>query len=341
MVFVIFSFMGTEVIAVTAGKPRIRYCRAARDALDGRAADPVLPGRDHGAGRHRPWTAIQPGRHHASPFVRVFRLIASPPPRTCQSVVITAAASSMNCNLYLTSRMMFSSRAVAMHQPTRPAHSPRRSPQRSPRLGRRSRRRPAVSLSFPRALCLSLWDLALRRPVRVAHDLHHAPVLPPRWESLGRPALPVRMIGTPIPRGSASSRSSVSWSRRGGRGDAGHARAGLPWLAALTIAYLVVARRALGSPERRAHRANASAIPTTGSRERCRWLSHEHVGPRPVGDGCRLSSRCGRSFRIDPGIVFGLVTVYVALEVGLNFSASIPIASSVSRSSSGWGEARC
>ena len=38
MVFVIFSFMGTEVIAVTAGEAKDPSdCRTARDAPDGRA----------------------------------------------------------------------------------------------------------------------------------------------------------------------------------------------------------------------------------------------------------------------------------------------------------------
>ena len=57
-----------------------------------------------------PWTAIQPGADiTASPFVRAFRLIGVPAAaHVVNVVVITAAASSMNCNLYLTSRMMFS-----------------------------------------------------------------------------------------------------------------------------------------------------------------------------------------------------------------------------------------
>ena len=57
-----------------------------------------------------PWIQIQPGSGiSASPFVRVFELIGIPAAaHIVNFVVITAAASSMNCNLYLLSRMMFS-----------------------------------------------------------------------------------------------------------------------------------------------------------------------------------------------------------------------------------------
>jgi L-asparagine transporter-like permease len=57
-----------------------------------------------------PWTQIQPGAGvTASPFVRAFQLVGIPAAaHIVNFVVITAAASSMNCNLYLVSRMMFS-----------------------------------------------------------------------------------------------------------------------------------------------------------------------------------------------------------------------------------------
>ena len=57
-----------------------------------------------------PWNQIQPGADvTASPFVKVFQLIGVPAAaHVVNFVVITAAASSMNCNLYLCSRMMFS-----------------------------------------------------------------------------------------------------------------------------------------------------------------------------------------------------------------------------------------
>lgn len=111
IVFVIFSYIGTEVIAVTAGEaknpeaalPRAVRKMAARSILFYLGAVLVLI-------TLVPWTQIQPGAAViASPFVRVFELIGIPAAaHIVNFVVITAAASSMNCNLYLVSRMMFS-----------------------------------------------------------------------------------------------------------------------------------------------------------------------------------------------------------------------------------------
>jgi AAT family amino acid transporter len=111
IVFVIFSYIGTEVIAVTAGEaknpetalPRAIRAMAARLIIFYLAAVFVLI-------TIVPWTQIQPGADvTASPFVRVFELVGIPAAaHIINFVVITAAASSMNCNLYLVSRMMFS-----------------------------------------------------------------------------------------------------------------------------------------------------------------------------------------------------------------------------------------
>ncbi len=111
IVFVIFSYVGTEIVAVTAGEaknPEVALPRAVR-AMTVRlilfylAAIFVLV-------TIVPWTQIQPGSGvTASPFVRVFQLIGIPAAaHIVNFVVITAAASSMNCNLYLVTRMMFS-----------------------------------------------------------------------------------------------------------------------------------------------------------------------------------------------------------------------------------------
>ncbi len=111
IVFVIFSYIGTEVVAVTAGEaknpevalPRAVRTMAARLILFYLGATFVLV-------TIVPWNQIQPGAAvTASPFVRVFELIGIPAAaHIVNFVVITAAASSMNCNLYLVSRMMFS-----------------------------------------------------------------------------------------------------------------------------------------------------------------------------------------------------------------------------------------
>jgi len=111
IVFVIFSYVGTEVVAVTAGEaknpevalPRAFRAMAARLIVFYLGAVFVLVA-------IVPWTQIQPGAGvTASPFVRAFQLIGIPAAaHIVNFVVITAAASSMNCNLYLVSRMMFS-----------------------------------------------------------------------------------------------------------------------------------------------------------------------------------------------------------------------------------------
>jgi L-asparagine transporter-like permease len=111
IVFVIFSYVGTEVVAVTAGEaknPEVALPRAFR-AMTARLIVFYL-GAVFVLVAIVPWTQIQPGAGvTASPFVRVFQLIGIPAAaHIVNFVVITAAASSMNCDLYLVSRMMFS-----------------------------------------------------------------------------------------------------------------------------------------------------------------------------------------------------------------------------------------
>ena len=57
-----------------------------------------------------PWTQIQPGHNiTVSPFVQVFAVMHIPAAaHVINFVVLTAALSSMNCNLYLGTRMVFS-----------------------------------------------------------------------------------------------------------------------------------------------------------------------------------------------------------------------------------------
>lgn len=111
LVFVIFGYLGTEVVAVTAGEakdpsvviPRALRSMAARLTLFYVGAIVVLL-------CIVPWNRIQPGSDvRASPFVKVFQVIGVPAAaHIVNFVVITAAASSMNCNLYIVSRMLFS-----------------------------------------------------------------------------------------------------------------------------------------------------------------------------------------------------------------------------------------
>jgi AAT family amino acid transporter len=111
LVFVIFSYIGTEVVAVTSGEakdpqtavPRAMKSMVSRLIVFYLLAIIVLIG-------VVPWSQIQPGADvTASPFVRVFQLIGIPAAaHIINFVVMTAALSSMNCNLYLVTRMMFS-----------------------------------------------------------------------------------------------------------------------------------------------------------------------------------------------------------------------------------------
>jgi AAT family amino acid transporter len=111
MGFVIFSYIGTEVVAVTAGEahdpvravPKALRSMVVRLILFYVGAMVVLIG-------VVPWNQVQAGADvSASPFVRVFQLLHVPAATHIMNfVVLTAALSSMNCDLYLCTRMMFS-----------------------------------------------------------------------------------------------------------------------------------------------------------------------------------------------------------------------------------------
>ena len=111
LAFVIFSFIGSEVIAVSAGEaedpqrtiPRAMRSMLARLIIFYVGSIAILVG-------VIPWTQIQPGQSiTVSPFVRVFDVMHIPAAaHIVNFVVLTAALSSMNCNLYLGTRMVFS-----------------------------------------------------------------------------------------------------------------------------------------------------------------------------------------------------------------------------------------
>ena len=111
LAFVIFGFIGTETVAVTAGEakdpeksvPRAMRTMLARLIVFYLGAIFILVG-------VIPWTEIQPGQGiTVSPFVRVFDLMRIPAAaHIINFVVLTAALSSMNCNLYVATRMVFS-----------------------------------------------------------------------------------------------------------------------------------------------------------------------------------------------------------------------------------------
>jgi L-asparagine transporter-like permease len=111
LVFVIYGYIGSEVIAVAAGEakdpakaiPKAMRSMVARLIFFYLGSMAVLLA-------IVPWNQIQPGSDvTASPFVRVFELVKVPgAAHVVNFVVLTAALSSLNCNLYLVARVMFS-----------------------------------------------------------------------------------------------------------------------------------------------------------------------------------------------------------------------------------------
>jgi L-asparagine transporter-like permease len=103
----VFSYLGIEIVAVTSGEardpakalPRAMRRTFARLGIFYIGGLAVVVG-------VVPWTQVGLGE---SPFVRVFESAGIPAAAgVLNFVVLTAALSSVNCNLYLTARMLFS-----------------------------------------------------------------------------------------------------------------------------------------------------------------------------------------------------------------------------------------
>jgi amino acid transporter, AAT family len=243
MMFVIFSYMGTEVVAVTAGEardPETAVPRAMRN-LVGRLIVFYL-GAILVLIAIVPWNRIQPGAGvTASPFLKVFELIGLPAAaHIVNFVVITAAASSMNCNLYLVSRMMFSLARGGY------------APAAFGKVSERGTPVPAlmvsaaglgvailVSVLFPDSAFVYLFGVSLFGGLYawiVIFVTHLA--FRPKWEAAGHGRLPVRLIGYPYTTllGTAAIVAILAstWWVEGMRVTL---IAGLPWLAFLTAAY--------------------------------------------------------------------------------------------------------
>jgi amino acid transporter, AAT family len=245
MVFVIFSYMGTEVVAVTAGEarqpetevPRAMRTMVARLIVFYLGAIFVLM-------CIVPWNQIQPGAGvEASPFVKVFQLIGVPAAaHIVNFVVITAAASSMNCNLYLVSRMMFSLArggyapasfgGVSSHGTPVPALLVSAAGLALAIL---------VAVLNPDGAFVYLFGISLFGGLYAwlmvfATHLRFRP----KWEAAGHPRLPVRMIGYPytsvLGAGSIAAILATTWWVEGMRVTL---LAGMPWLALLTAAYFL------------------------------------------------------------------------------------------------------
>ncbi len=249
MCFVVLSFMGTEVVAVTAGEaqhpetaiPSAMRRIVGRLTLFYMGAIVVLIGLV-------PWNQIQSGSTvTASPFVRVFQLIGIPAAaHIVNFVVITAAASSMNCNLYLVSRMMFSL--------SRGGYAPKA-------FGRVSARgvpipallASAVGLSasilvaffYPGSAFVYLYGVAAFGGLFtwLAIFITHL-YFRKRWDAAGNPPVSVRMIGYPYTSLLGAALIVVTLATTWWVPDLRITLiSGIPWLVFLTIVYFVVARR--------------------------------------------------------------------------------------------------
>jgi L-asparagine transporter-like permease len=245
MCFVIFSYIGTEVVAVTAGEarnpdeavPKAMRTMVFRLILFYLGAMVVLVG-------VVPWTSIQPGGDvTASPFVRVFQLMHIPAAMHLMNfVVLTAALSSMNCDLYLATRMMFSL--------ARGGYAPNG-------LGRVTRRGvplPALLISttglvvatvvavlYPSSAFVYLFGIALFGALFVWMMIFLTHLFFRRaWEASGNRRLPVRMVGYPstsvLGLGLVTAIIITTWWVPGMRPTI---LAGLPWVAFLTVVYWI------------------------------------------------------------------------------------------------------
>jgi len=243
LAFVIFSFIGTEVVAVTAGEaedpersvPRAMRTMLLRLIIFYVGAITVLVA-------VIPWTHIQPGASvTVSPFTRVFDVMHVPlAAGVINFVVLTAALSGMNCNLYLATRMVFSL--------ARSGYAPEG-------LGRVSRAgvpipallvsaaglgvATAAAIRFPASAYVYMFGIALFGGLFVWMMVFATHLsFRKRWVAQGGRALPVRMPLFPITTivgGTAVLAILVStWWVEGMRPTL---QSGIPWLIALTAIY--------------------------------------------------------------------------------------------------------
>jgi amino acid transporter, AAT family len=249
LAFVIFSFIGTEIVAVTAGEahdpersvPRAMRTMLLRLVIFYVGAITVLVG-------VIPWTQIQPGQSvTVSPFVRVFDVMHVPvAAQIVNFVVLTAALSGMNCCLYLATRMVFSL--------ARGGYAPAA-------LGRVTKHGapvPALLISaiglaiativamvFPNSAYVYMFGIALFGGlfvwlmIFVTHLFFRR-----RWEAQGGRTLPVRMPLFPATTilGALAVLAIIisTWWVDGMRPTL---ESGIPWLIALSVLYFVARRR--------------------------------------------------------------------------------------------------
>jgi L-asparagine transporter-like permease len=185
--------------------------------------------------------------------VKVFQLIGVPAAaHVVNFVVITAAASSMNCNLYMASRIMFSLARGGYAPASFGRVSPRGTPVAALFVSAAGLALAlAVALLYPNGAYVYLFGISLFGGLFVwlMIFLTHL-YFRPQWDASGQPRLPVRMIGYPYTSllGMAAIVAIVAttWWVDGMRVTI---IAGLPWLGLLTAAYFLVRRRLERNPQ--------------------------------------------------------------------------------------------
>jgi L-asparagine transporter-like permease len=250
LVFVVFSYIGTEIVAVTAGEakdpdkavPRAMKSMVGRLIVFYIAAISLLIGLI-------PWRQIQPGPDvTASPFVKVFQAMHIPAAaHLVNFVVLTAALSSMNCNLYLSTRMLFSL-ARGGYAPARLGHvSKNGTPINSLLLsGLGLIIATVIALLYPASAYVYMFGIALFGGLFVWLMIFVTHLYFRKQWDPNRP-LPVKMIGYPYTTIlGIVFLSAILVTTLWVEGMQITLTVGLPWLAAITLAYFVWKRTNAG-----------------------------------------------------------------------------------------------
>ena len=248
LAFVIFAFIGTEVVAVTAGEakdpersvPRAMRTMLLRLVIFYVGAITILVG-------VIPWTEVEPAQSiTVSPFVRVFDLMHVPAAaHIINFVVLTAALSGMNCCLYLCTRMIFSLARAGYAPAALGRVSERGTPLPALMLSAGGLALAIVmAISVPGSAYVYMFGIALFGGLFVWLMIFITHLsFRKHWIAQGGRILPVRMPLFPITTilGGAAVLSIIisTWWVDGMRTTM---EAGIPWLLLLTAAYVFWAR---------------------------------------------------------------------------------------------------
>ncbi|MGA8878586.1 MAG: amino acid permease, partial [Candidatus Korobacteraceae bacterium] len=249
LAFVIFGFIGTEVVAVTAGEakdpersvPRAMRTMLLRLVIFYVGAITILVG-------VIPWTEVEPGQSiTVSPFVRVFDLMHVPAAaHIINFVVLTAALSGMNCCLYLCTRMIFSLARAGYAPAALGRVSERGTPLPALMLSAGGLALAIVmAISVPGSAYVYMFGIALFGGLFVWLMIFITHLsFRKHWIAHGGRTLPVRMPFFPVTTilGGAAVLAIIisTWWVEGMRTTL---ESGIPWLLLLTLCYFIWARR--------------------------------------------------------------------------------------------------